>query len=222
VYKFPVWCSNWWVWRNMQQFSSGLYSVRYIPRCSLSQQSQSCSCCEYFINTLDGYIGGKLGNARLSSLSLRKFARTVITNIVDAIHRTANGWFSLSMLRPSLTSTLILHNSIKIRPINSQIHSKYLFTRCNFKDCLVLLFNLQNKRGGEWRWQTDMKNHPVTLIGGIRDNARLAPLSLRKFDSAVVITSTVRQVRVCHVKYVLDRVSRRDGYSIKNAVWFIR
>jgi hypothetical protein len=53
-------------------------------------------------------------------------------------------WF-----RPSLISTLILHNGIKIRPINSQIHSKYVFTRCNFKDCLVLLFKIQNKREGE-------------------------------------------------------------------------
>jgi hypothetical protein len=55
----------------------------------------------------------------------------------------------MSMLLPSLNSTLILHNGIKIRPINSQIHSKNLFTRCDFKDCRVLLIKLQNKRGGE-------------------------------------------------------------------------
>jgi hypothetical protein len=27
----------------------------------------------------------------------------------------------------------------------------------------------------------------------------------------------VGQIRVCNVKYVLDHVNRRDGYSIKNA-----
>jgi hypothetical protein len=28
------------------------------------------------------------------------------------------------------------------------------------------------------------------------------------------LTGAARQVRVCHVKYVLDRVNRRDGYSM--------
>jgi hypothetical protein len=39
-------------------------------------------------------------------------------------------------LFPSLTSTLILHKGIKIRPINSQIHSKVHLqeiVRCSFK-----------------------------------------------------------------------------------------
>jgi hypothetical protein len=33
---------------------------------------------------------------------------------------------------------------------------------------------------------------------------------------------TDRQVRVCNVKYVLDRVNRRDGYSMKKFVSFAR
>jgi hypothetical protein len=33
---------------------------------------------------------------------------------------------------------------------------------------------------------------------------------------------TVGQVRLCNVKYVLDRVNRRDGYSMKTAASFVR
>jgi hypothetical protein len=35
-------------------------------------------------------------------------------------------------------------------------------------------------------------------------------------------TPPARQVRVSNVKYVLDRVNRRDGYSMKKAVSFVR
>jgi hypothetical protein len=33
---------------------------------------------------------------------------------------------------------------------------------------------------------------------------------------------TTRQLQVCNVKYMFDRVNRRDGYSMKNAVSFVR
>jgi hypothetical protein len=80
------------------------------------------------------------------------------------------GCFSMSMLLPSLTSTLILHNGIKIRPINSQFHSKYLFTHYNLRMvlyyCLYFKMNVEVNDGSKLTWKITLlhwtKKRPLT------------------------------------------------------------